>query len=444
MSVMGLNNRINTLNQNQSLLNSFNSLNNSRRQGFAARGFDPFAAFGGNFGVNNATAGADVRSFLTGMKNTAERLGDAMNRMRGTGRETVVSSDPAAVSVRTANSSARISDTTIRVNQVASGQVNRGTALTANQRVSVADAVNHTFEIEQDGRTHRISMRVGINYTQEDMQNAMAQAISRANIGVRASVETSSDGRTSTLTVESRETGVFDDNRNAFQIRDISGRAVAMTGVDAQTQGPADAEFSINGGAVQTSRSNEVDLGPGVTATLRQAAPNRDITVSMGRERTVSADNINEMVRQFNTLLSNTADNRDDRGVDRLRRQLSGLSTSNAPSLAQVGISVDREGFMSVNSSRLNAAIENGSLDRFFNGDPHGASFGFANRLSRLAEDVAANPQRFMSRESMNLLEPQGPAFSRPGYNANSALSAVRASRQNRIFTMGLLMDMFL
>ncbi|MCL2564829.1 MAG: hypothetical protein FWE24_03335 [Defluviitaleaceae bacterium] len=439
------NSRVNTFNQNQSLLNSFNSINNNRSVGFGNNAFDPFAAFNMNFGVNNAAASADVRSFLTGMRSTAERLGSAMDRMRGTGRETVVASDPNALSIRTASPSARIDDVNIRIQQVASGQVNQGTSLEAGRRVSVSDARTHRFEIEQNGQTHELSFRVGVNYTQEDMQNAMARAINNANIGVTASVDTSNDSRNSTLTVQSRESGFFADGRNEFAIRDVSGgRAVAMAGVGTQTQRPQDAEFSVNGGTLQTSRSNDVDLGNGVTATLRQAASNREITVGMGRERNISAENVNEMVRQFNTLLTNTADNRGDRGVNRLHHQLAGLSTSSAASLAQVGISVDREGFMSVNSSRLNTAIENGSLDRFLNGDSQGASFGFANRLARIAEDVSSNPHRYMSRESLDLLEPSGSAFARPGHNTGSMLDSMRISRQNRIFTMGLLLDMFI
>jgi len=440
---MGMNSRINTLNQNQSLLNNFNSLNNNRRPGFASSGFNPFSSFGGNFGVNNAGASADVRSFLTGMKNTAEKLSSAMNNLRGAGRETVVSSDTSAVSVRLSNSTAKIDDTNIRVEQVASGQINRGASLEANRRVSAADARNHTFEIEHNGQTRQLSVRVGLNATQADVQNAMATAINNANIGVSASVETSLGGST-TLTVQSRETGVFDDNRNNFQIRDVSGRAVALTGVGATTQGPQNAEFSINGGAMQTQRSNDIDLGGGVTATLRATTNSSGVTVGMGRERTVTEENINAMVRQFNNLLSNTADNRSDRGVSRLHSQLFGLSTSFSASLAQVGINVDREGMMSVNSSRLDAAIADGSLDRFLNGGRQGASFGFANRLSRIADDVSANPQRYMSRESMDLLEPQGPSFTRPGQNAGNTLSAMRASRENRIFTMGMLLDMFI
>ena len=439
----GFNNRINTFNQNQSLLHSFNSFNNNRQVGFGGNAFDPFAAFNMNFGVNNAAASADVRSFLTGMRDTASRLGSAMDRMRGTGRETVVASDPQALSIRMANPSARIDSTNVRIQQVASGQVNAGSSLEANRRVAVSDARTHRFEIEQNGQTRELSFRVGINYTQEDMQNAMARAINNANIGVTASVSTNNNGNNSILTVQSRETGFFTDGRNEFTIRDVSGsRAVAMTGVAAQTQGPQDAEFSINGGALQTSRSNEVDLGSGVTAILRQATGSREISVGMGRERNISADNINEMVRQFNTLLSNTADNRGDRGVNRLHNQLAGLSTSFAASLAQVGINVERSGLMSINSTRLNAAIEDGSLDRFLNEGRQGANFGFANRLSRIADDVTNNPHRYMSRESLNLLEPGGPAFARPGQNANNMLSQIRASRQSRIFTMGLLFDM--
>jgi len=444
MSILGMNNRINTLNQNQALLNSFNSINN-RRPGFSQGGFDPFSSFGGfgNFGVNNAQASADVRSFLTGMRDTASRLNTAMNNLRGAGAETVISSDTSAVSVSMTNQNARIEDTTIRVNQVASGQVNQGASLQADRRVSTADARNHTFEIEINGNTRQLSVRVGMNDSQQDVQNAVARAINNANMGVSASVEATADGRNSTLTVQATETGAFEDGRNTFQIRDVSGRAVEMTGVSAQTGGPRDAQFSINGGAMITQRSNDIDLGQGVTATLRAANANRDITIGMGRESRLTEENVNAMVRQFNTLLSNTADNRDDRGVNRLHFQLRSLSTSFGASLAQVGISVDREGMMSVNSSRLDRAIQDGSLNRFLNSAPEGASFGFANRLSRISEDVAANPHRYMSTESMNLLEPTGRPFAIPGQNANNMLNAMRASRQNSIFTMGMLLDMF-
>jgi hypothetical protein len=43
--------------------------------------------------------------------------------------------------------------------QIATTQVNTGTALNANQKADVAEGL-HTFEIEADGRTHRLSFKV--------------------------------------------------------------------------------------------------------------------------------------------------------------------------------------------------------------------------------------------------------------------------------------------
>ncbi|MDL2248952.1 hypothetical protein LJB89_04595, partial [Tyzzerella sp. OttesenSCG-928-J15] len=381
-------NRMNSYNNASSLLNGMSSTYGSKRTGGYSSIYSQLLGSNSSiYGTNRANAvSAGTQNFITGMKSAAEDLNATINSMRGydskgnASKEKVVSSDVGSLSVKSSNAYSKIDDIMVKVDQAASGQVNEGEALQANKKIYSSQ--NYKFEIEHEGKKHQISFSVSSGDTTEDMQKKMAEAINSKNIGVKASVSKDAAKGTSALSIETKNTGA--DSKNSFSIKDITGDAVKKTGTATATKEAQDAVYSINGGEKITSKSNVIDLGKGVSATIKKAS-DKEITVGMGKENNATAENVKEMVKQFNNMLSNMEDNKDDRGINRLYNQLKGISSSYSGSLSRVGINVSSDGYMSVDETKLNSAVEDGSLNKLLT-ENKGASYGFANRLSKVTE----------------------------------------------------------
>ena len=111
----------------------------------------------GNF-VN--TSGIQNLSNMT--SNANKLLESARNLMNPEtfNRTTVTSSNANALSIAsTRNAAASFTPIQVDIEQIATGQTNRGTGLTANALSGFAGT--HTFEIEVDGRTHQLSFSAG-------------------------------------------------------------------------------------------------------------------------------------------------------------------------------------------------------------------------------------------------------------------------------------------
>jgi flagellar hook-associated protein 2 len=378
-----------------------------------------------------------TKSYLTGLKNSAEDLNALVRDLQNgatSDKETVVSSDSSSVSVKSSSATTEMDDVTINVEQAASGQINQGGQMTASRKI-YSDQT-YKFEIAANGKTHQISFSVEDGDTYEDMQRKMAKAINDKDIGIEASVDFDEKEGTSSLKIQSENTG--DDVKSRFTIRDISGDAVRKTGTDQMTQDAQNAFYSVNGGEVIESKSNKVDLGDGVTATIKKATVG-DVTIGMGKEKTVTYENVEELVKQFNTILGNVSDNSMDRGANRLMKQLSGLTGAYASSLEHIGIRVSGEGFMSINKDKLNESIADGSAENFF-ADSAGSNYGFTNRLEKITADVSKNTTSYVSKAALGSFGSPSDYFSQD----NSALNYLQNYRYNQIANQGLLFDMFL
>jgi hypothetical protein len=187
----------------------------------------------------------------------------------------------------------------------------------------------------------------------------------------------------SALTLESDETGAA----NAFTVEDTEGGLAAQTGIAQADQTAQDAIFRVNGGPEQTSATNDISLGGGVTATLRQATEQGGVTVSAERDAAAQAGAMRDIVGGINDLLS-AAEN--GPANNRLQTELNSLLRSYGTSLERAGISADEDGRLQIDEERLTAAAENGTLSALMN-NPITGSYGFTNNLNRIAANASGN-----------------------------------------------------
>jgi len=355
----------------------------------------------------------DAREFMAAVKSFGSRLRFAVAGLSTTGQSvyknvTGVSSkdDSLSVSVAKQAEAKRMSDAKgskdVTIKQLASTQQNKGTSLNATALSNVNAGVNQ-FTIAKDGKTYNFAVDVKLSDSSRTAQQKAADAINKQKIGVTATVEYDGKTKNSSLVLTSNETGA----KNAFSVADAAGgQIVGAFGIGQATQEARDAVYTINGDE-RTSDKNTVDMGDGLTGTLKKVSDEPiKVTVTKDTDAIISA--VSEMVKNFNGLMQTAKEFGSDRGAQVLQQRLDNLSTAYAPSLKNIGITRDKGGYLELDEKKLRTAFENGGAERNLGSD----GMGFLQRLSQLAKSADTNTSQYLSRQSrFNMNAPEDGSF---------------------------------
>ena len=352
--------------------------------------------------TNNAQGrgsfGSNSLQYINDIKSSASALSSALKDLSGSAfsNRTMVSSNNDVMTVSyTGSNISSMSEMSVQVDQIAMGQLNEGNRMSANALYGGDRGLNR-FEIQTGGTTAQLSINVMAGDSNKDVQQKMATAINNAGLGLKATVETDSATNVSMLRVESTNVGT--DEKNAFSIRDTTGNAVAQTGANQISRQRQDAIYRVNNGPVQTSRSNTVNLGNGVSTTFK-ASSDQAVTVSLGKDMSHIRGVVENMARSYNTLVSAAEGNINDLKAQSLASRLMNVTIAYSRSLTDVGIAFGSDGRMKVDMQRLNQAFDSGKLEQFFT-ENSGRNYGFGATLGRLADNVANNTASFVSNSN--------------------------------------------
>ncbi len=361
-----------------------------------------------------------LNSLFSALQTAANKLNSATLWTQATAS----SSDTTAVSV-TGGAGAATGNYAVRVESLASSQtVASGSAFTNSSELVGAG----TLTIELGGWEDRPPLTfvpkvggggaVSIEASDTDTLATLRDKINAADAGVTASIVTDSSG--ARLSMRSTNTGVengfrvvaYDDDGDGVDNAGLSRFAYdPESGANVMTlkQAAGNAKATVNGIGVE-SASNEIDgVVEGLTLTLRkQTTTDVDIAVSSDREGIKTA--IKGFSDAYNNLAKTIADQtkydattkvagalQGDSAVGSLQRQL--RSVLNAPSgassvfsrLSDIGLEVQRDGSLSVDSAKLDSATANlPELKKAFANLDTGNSTndGFARRYAALASQV--------------------------------------------------------
>jgi hypothetical protein len=264
---------------------------------------------------------------------------------------------------------------TVEVMETARAQTNSGTVM-ARDGNAVATG-QHNFAIDQGGRTHFFTVNVNSRDDNESVQKKMAQAIIARNIGVTATVTVDEKNKTSVLDLSSSRTGTV----SSFTVRDTSGHITEKMGINQVTEDARNARFRVNESIETFSRSNELTVAPGVTATM--TGPGKtEISFKQDTEAQVNA--IKLLAESVNTALK-SAKISDGGGSAKFINDIRGANKTFSQQLQRAGINVSNTGELSINEDKLRQAAEDGSLQRLFSNNANGTT-GYGARLENIAD----------------------------------------------------------
>jgi len=393
--------------------------------------------FGFAMGVNMANTPQSFRTSVLDLRRGADNLRASLNTMRSVADSPfrnweVRSSDNNILQInqgtipRTSAAGIVGRNNTVEVLQLATAQRNEGNALVSSALAADSGFTvgENRFSINMGTRQFDFNFTISETDTNRDVQQRIANAVNSRNIGVTAQVTTDSNAGTSMLVFASRETGVNVAGQPNFTVNDGMGGAIAILGGNQITTQAQDAQFRVNRGftgALQTARTNDVSLGFGITATLRDVGR---VTLDFTRDETSQIDSFRNMVGALNDFMAAA------RGAGgRLERDVMGLVQANSASLSRLGVTLSG-GNLRIDEQRLQRAAEQGALDSFVNRDRPGLNFGFLNRLDHTAARVSRNPGSFIEN-----VMPQTALMQ------NNMFNPRMINQMNRMLTVGMLFD---
>ena len=244
---------------------------------------------------------------------------------------------------------------------------------------------------------------VDIDITEDNNTlSGIAQAINDADAGVAAGVINDGNGNYY-LTLQAQKTGT--DNTISFNVQDDDGDSNDASGLSAlytdpaagtltETQAAANAQLSVNGIAVERA-SNEIDdLIDGMTINLKAADESTPVTVTASKGYGGLTGKLNTFVEKYNalvdllkkqtaynaaskqggTLLGDSTVSRIETGMSRMLYQTVDGVDSSVNSLSKLGMEVDDSGHLSLDTSKLNSAMESHPEDvaKFFTSNDTG------------------------------------------------------------------------
>jgi flagellar hook-associated protein 2 len=216
----------------------------------------------------------------------------------------------------------------------------------------------------------------------------VANEINKDNLGVTASVITDATGsRLAIVANTSGSTANFT----------VSGAGLSGLGFTQAATG-ANASLTVDGIAISSASNTVTGVVPGLTLNLLSADPGVQVSLGVAPDTSQVTSAINQFVTDYNTVISDLSAQftfsgssqgvlADDSTVRNLQSAVlnaldytSGGSTIS--NLSSLGVTVDDQGKLSVNSSALQSALQNNFSDvqTFFQGT---ALNGFANSLDQ-------------------------------------------------------------
>lgn len=275
---------------------------------------------------------------------------------------------------------AAVSDTSI-MTATASGSAIAGdysikvTSLAYAHRIATKDADNYTSRTHDMGTgsiavtVNGATKTIAIDDSNKTLQG-VRDAVNAANAGVKASIVQVSAGQYK-MVLESAATGVaarmsIDVTGATGDLADLTFNA-GTTNMN-QLQDGIDAQIDVNGLAVTRSGNTISDVIDGVTLSLKKESATA-VSLSVGKDTDSLAAKANAFVAAYNALntqIKQLRGTKDAKGTLSGESVLLGLGNSIRGvtsatfadnQLANLGISADKNGVLSVNAVKLDAAI---------------------------------------------------------------------------------------
>lgn len=205
--------------------------------------------------------------------------------------------------------------------------------------------------------------------------DGLAKAINASGGGVTASIIADEGGHRIILKGPSGEANSFTLTADAGADPALSTFAGTLT----LGQSATNAEFTIDGVAFSRATNIIDDVIPGMSLTLKKAAPGQTVDIGASRPLAMIKQTVGDFVSVYNqmkkSLASASSMSGATKSLQELERELAGLvgkiisSHGSINKLTDIGISTTKEGLLAIDNKKLEAvlAADAGAVEALFN-----------------------------------------------------------------------------
>lgn len=209
--------------------------------------------------------------------------------------------------------------------------------------------------------------------------DGLAKAINASGSGVTASIIADEGGHRMILKGPSGETNAFTLTADAGADPALAAFGYGSGGGMTLGQSAANAEFTIDGVAFSRASNIVDDVVPGMSLTLKKAAPGQPVDIGASRPLAMIKQTVGDFVSVYNqmkkSLVSASKMSGPTKSLQELERELASLvskvlsSHGSINKLTDIGISTTKEGTLALDSKKLDAvlAADAGAVEALFN-----------------------------------------------------------------------------
>ena len=303
----------------------------------------------------------------------------------------------------------------IKVEELAKEQINKGKAL-PDEDVKLAPS-SYSFNIRVRDQVYELQYAIKPSDTNKDIQERLCRLINKAAIGLRARVETDTEGNTS-LDIRSETTGLAANKDSQFSISEefSSGNkgTVAYFGLDNIDQNASNAMFVINGSR-RHSASNHFTVSKTYELNLNNTTPDdQEVTVGIKNSQESLIDHVHSLVRGYNSFLDSINGVSSDHVKtgkiisETIRAAKKALNDDIA---VPTGISVSESGKLTIDETQLREAAETDFEELESIMAPVRA---FVKALDGISKNIAVDPMQYIDRPVVAYKNPSGNAYPNP------------------------------
>ncbi|MBU1825043.1 MAG: flagellar filament capping protein FliD [Alphaproteobacteria bacterium] len=209
--------------------------------------------------------------------------------------------------------------------------------------------------------------------------DGLASAINSSGGGVTASIIADQGGHRLILKGPSGAANAFTLAADTGADPGLSAFAYGAGGGMTLGQGAANAEFAIDGVAFSRASNTIDDVVPGMSLTLKKAAPGQPVDIGASRPLDMIKQTVGDFVSVYNQLKASLSSAAGQSGsttaLRELERELSGLigtvisSHPTINKLTDIGVSTTKDGLLAVDETKLAQvlATDAGAVEAMFN-----------------------------------------------------------------------------
>ncbi len=333
-----------------------------------------------------------IKNVVASLSDAEEGIGNAFQKkIAVSSQEDVVSADYIGNNKETDEMESFL----VEVKELASSPINLGNFLDKNHLTLKPGS--YSFDLENSTSTFEFQFTIHTDDTNYSTQNKLANLITNADIGLKASV-TEDDNGLSALQIESVSTGIAPDEPFLFSIYPQGTRdsisAVEALGIDHVSQEARNARFLLNG-EERSSYANTFTINHAFELKLHGISEEGNpAVIGFKTNADAMAENIQTLVDSYNSILHTASKYSDSQHQSvKLYRDMSSTAFAFQNSLESMGLLVDDKGEITIDKALLTESVSEDNAEEHLT-----VLNDFKNLLNTKANNASLDPMKYVDK----------------------------------------------